>query len=320
MLRESTGFDLLLGNTELKRQIQEMLLQKKIPHCILISGPSGSGKHTLARLLGAALQCTGAQPPCGSCSGCRKAMHGQHPDIITVDDPEHKTISVRQIRSVCADVYIRPNEGSRKIYLFPDAEKLTAIGQNTLLKILEEPPDYAVFLILASNPALLLPTVRSRCIELRLCPLPDALLQSALRARIPGRSEDDYALAAQSGYLGQALCLLAEPDWFDETQPLLQAFANRDALALLTILTPMEKWNRDTLLRAFMQWESLLMQALQHCYGMPCHNPVLRTIREKRTAGEIMQAIDYIRQAERNHQANGNAGAICGALAVQFAI
>ena len=189
-------FTELLGNEQLKQRLAGMLRQRKTSHCYLIAGPDGSGKHTLAALLAAALQCTGpGEAPCRRCPQCRKALGGIHPDVVFVDDETKKTLPVDLIRRVCADVFIRPNEGAHKVYVFPHAEKLTPIDQNTLLKVLEEPPAYAVFLLLAPNPGLLLPTVRSRCAALQLAPLPEDVLLGALRRRCPGRDEADYRRA-----------------------------------------------------------------------------------------------------------------------------
>ena len=170
------GFDGLLGNEQIKRNLAASLEKGHISHFYLISGPEGSGKHTLARLLAAAILCRGADKPCGKCTPCRKVAEGVHPDCITVDDPEKKTVPVDLIRQARADVYIQPNESEHKIYLFPRAQDMGLPGQNALLKVLEEPPAYGVFLLLTTNADALLPTVRSRCTELRMEPLPQSLL------------------------------------------------------------------------------------------------------------------------------------------------
>ena len=156
------SFDALLGNEQLKNDLTISLQTGHISHCCLITGPEGSGKHTLARLLAAAILCQGRDRPCLTCHPCRKVLEGLHPDFITVDDPEHKTVSVDVIRQARADIFVQPNESDRKIYLFPRAQDMGLPGQNALLKVLEEPPAYAVFLLLADNPEKLLPTVRSR--------------------------------------------------------------------------------------------------------------------------------------------------------------
>ena len=174
------GFDGLLGNEHIKRNLAASLEKGHISHFYLISGPEGSGKHTLARLLAAAILCRGADKPCGKCTPCRKVAEGVHPDCITVDDPEKKTVPVDLIRQARADIYIQPNESEHKIYLFPRAQDMGLPGQNALLKVLEEPPAYGVFLLLTTNADALLPTVRSRCTELRMEPLPQSLLREEL--------------------------------------------------------------------------------------------------------------------------------------------
>lgn len=141
-----------------------------LSHALLFTG-SGD-RVCAARLAAAAMECTSeGDKPCGHCEGCRKVVEHVHPDVITVQDPEHKNISVDVIREVRSDSYIRPNEGNRKIYLFPDCSLLTEADQNVLLKIVEEGPPYASFLFCAENSAAVLQTLRSRCVELKLHPV-----------------------------------------------------------------------------------------------------------------------------------------------------
>lgn len=160
------SFDALLGNDTIKARLSSALSNRRLSHCFLITGPVGSGKHTLARLLSAAMQCTQETKPCLQCSQCRKVLDGMHPDIIHVTDSDRKAVSVKIVREACADLYIRPNEGNRKIYLFD--QELNPQGQNALLKSIEEPPPYGSFLLLTQHAEQMLPTIRSRCVELRL--------------------------------------------------------------------------------------------------------------------------------------------------------
>ena len=156
------GFDALLGNGQLKENLSAAKRKGRMSHFYLLSGPRGSGKHTLAKLIAAAMLCPEADAPCGVCRSCRKVLGGNHPDYITIDDPSKKTVPVDLIREARADIFVRPNEGEKKIYLFPRAQDMGIPGQNALLKVLEEPPPYGVFLLLTDNPEKLLPTVRSR--------------------------------------------------------------------------------------------------------------------------------------------------------------
>ena len=244
---EFPGF---LGNDQLKASLSAAVDRQRAAHFYLLSGPRGAGKRTLARLLAAALLCQDShRRPCGQCGSCRKVLAGFHPDLIPVDDPDKKTVSVETVRQAREDLFIRPNEGERKIYYVPRAQDLGLPGQNALLKVLEEPPPYGVFLLLADNPDRLLPTVRSRCVELRLQPLEESQLAEALRQAFPQASQEALASAIwrSGGWLGQAKELLQEGRWLPQTESFAQAYSRRNHLQLLQILTPMEKLKRDQL-------------------------------------------------------------------------
>ena len=131
-----TGF---LGNDAVKARLSGAFASGRVAHSYLICGPVGSGKHTLTRILCAAMQCEGRgeKIPCGVCSGCRKALEGVHPDIITVDDPDHKAMTVDPIRAARSDMFIRPNEGKRKIYIIPRGQDMNESAQNALLPIID---------------------------------------------------------------------------------------------------------------------------------------------------------------------------------------
>lgn len=316
---KTIDFSQLLGNEQLKSRLSGALLQGKTSHCYLVCGPEGSGKYTLAKLLCAALQCTSQeQLPCRHCSHCHKVFHGIHPDVIVVDDDSKKMLPVDQIRDVCGDVHLLPNEGGKKIYLFPHAEKLSPAGQNTLLKSLEEPPAYAVFLLLTPNPGLLLPTVRSRCAELHLSPLPQQLIVQELEQRVPGHSPEAYRQAAVCGYLGQAASSLDGPKRSPQTDGFAAAFASRNSLAMLEVLMSMEKWKRDQLLPILREWEDFLEASLAARCGRKSLDPAVCQIRDSRTAREILAAAEHIRKAQEYCNANVAVGAICGALSVNL--
>ena len=150
-------------------RIREAATRGTLSHALLLTG-SGD-RMSAACFAAAALECTGEESrPCGVCPACRKVLAGIHPDVITVRDPDHKNIAVDVVRAIRADAYIRPNEGRRKVYVFPDCALLTEQDQNVLLKVVEEGPPYAAFLFCAENAAVVLQTLRSRCVELKLHP------------------------------------------------------------------------------------------------------------------------------------------------------
>ncbi len=148
-----------------------MDLPETLSHAYLITGGSGESRAAYARRLAAAYLCEGEHPPCGKCRHCRKLAVGAHPDFVEVGLPADKReIGVEQARTIRADAYVMPNEAARKVFLIDPADALNPAAQNALLKVLEEGPAYAAFLLAAEQPGRLLDTIRSRCEQINLPP------------------------------------------------------------------------------------------------------------------------------------------------------
>ena len=310
------GFDALLGNDRLKENLRSARAKGRMSHFYLLSGPRGSGKHTLADLIAASMLCEAPDGPCGVCRSCRKVLGKSHPDYITIDDPDKKIIPVRLVREARSDMYIKPNEGQKKIYLFPRAQDLNLEGQNALLKVLEEPPPYGVFLLLTDNPEKLLPTVRSRCVELKLRALPEDLLRKKLRSEFPDAEESRISAAIQrsGGYLGQARELLSGEGLSENAKAFAAAYAGRDVFALQRLLTPMEKWKRDALIPALGQWLELLEQALLVRNGMDAVTAEAAAIGSARNPRDLMRCCASLKKAMEYAQGNVSCAAVCGWL------
>lgn len=311
------GFEGLLGNERLRENLSRSVRSGRIAHFYVISGPAGSGKHTLARLLAAAILCKGQEKPCLSCPACRKVLSGAHPDFITVDDPEKKIVPVDLIRQARADMFVRPNEADRKIYLFPRGHNMEPPSQNALLKVLEEPPEYGVFLLLTENAEKLLPTVRSRATELSLQPLPEQVLTAQLQKQFPQASPEELsaAMMRSAGYLGQAVQLLSDGNLLaPQTEEFAKAFAAKDTLALALLLASMERWKRDQLIPMLQQWEALLQDALVCRSGISAPSPTARLLATQRSSMELMDAIRHLQKVIAYAQGNVSEAAICGYL------
>lgn len=171
--------------------------RRALPHALLFTGGDGPAA---AEFAAAAMECTADHGrPCGVCRACRKVLSGIHPDVITVQDPEHKLLSAETVRNIRSDAYIRPNEGERKVYVFPDCALLTEADQNILLKTVEEGPPSAAFLFCAGSAAAVLPTLRSRCVECKLHPEeteetpPSPRAEAFLRALAKGKRGETAA-------------------------------------------------------------------------------------------------------------------------------
>jgi len=308
------GFEGLLGNERLKENLRTSVGRGRVSHFYLISGPAGSGKHTLAKLLSAAILCQNKEKPCLSCNACRKVMGNNHPDCITVTDPDHKTVAVDIVRDARADMYVMPNESDRKIYIFP--QELRAEGQNALLKILEEPPPYGVFILLTDNPEKLLPTVRSRGTELRLLALPEQVLKRALKEAFPDADEERLAAAISrsGGYLGQAKELLETGAVSQQTEDFVKSFSTRDVLGLTYVLVGMEKWKRDQAIPEWQGWLQLLQMALACQAGQPAPSALVRQLSTSRSGRELMDGVQKLQKVIEYAQGNVSVAAICGYL------
>ena len=161
-------------NSILAAAVRRAADEHRLSHAVILTG---RGDLTAAaRFLAAAHVCEGEHKPCLTCRHCRKALEGVHPDVISVQDTEHKELTVEAVRALRKDVYIRPNEAERKVYIIADCRQLNERDQNVLLKIVEEGPPYAAFVFCTDSPSALLETVRSRCVLLKY----DAVSEDAL--------------------------------------------------------------------------------------------------------------------------------------------
>ena len=190
-------------------------------------------------------------------------------------------------------------------------------GQNALLKVLEEPPKYGVFLLLTDNPEKLLPTVRSRCTELALQALPEPVLKSTLSQEFPEASPEDLssAISRSGGYLGQAKEILSQDRALPpQTLDFVRGFAARDAAHLARVLAPMEKWKREPLLQILRSWLDLMEENLAaRAMGRPA-SALARQIGEGRSAQELMEAIRHLQKVLEYAQGNVSPAAVCGYL------
>jgi len=159
----------LVGNAHLHAG-----LSGPLTHAYLLSGPQAACCRALAEIMARSLVCQSPEErPCNACPACEKAAKGIHPDIaVTVpgESGAKREIAVSQIREITRDAHTLPNEADHKVYIVEEADTLNANAQNAFLKVLEEPPSFVTFLLLAENPLRLLPTVRSRCTHLALAP------------------------------------------------------------------------------------------------------------------------------------------------------
>lgn len=262
------GFKEIVGHEQLKEHLQNALRYDKISHAYILSGEEGIGKLMLAKAFAMALQCEmGGVEPCMECHSCKQFVSGNHPDVVYVTHDKPGSIGVDDIRSkLNQDVQIKAYSSSHKIYIIDEAELMTEQAQNALLKTIEEPPSYAVIMLLTTNEDLFLPTIQSRCVKLQCKPLRDSIVKEHLVERY-GVSEaqaDIYAAFAR-GNLGKAIYLSSSEDFqllYHEMIHLLKHIKDMDISELLDYIKKineqhlslddcldfMQLWYRDVLL------------------------------------------------------------------------
>jgi DNA polymerase III subunit delta' len=230
------------GNAEIIHRLRDMLAREHFPHAMILAGPTGSGKYTLALMLAKAMNCL--QPPatdglpdfCGKCSNCIRIAQSEdldvrfseavearenlretdkketriliqtHPDVLVIPpDPPQMMIKVDQVRRVIETIYYRPGDARERVYVFTDSNFMKEAA-NSLLKVLEEPPEFATIFLLTENVGELLPTIRSRAMTFTLGALPAEEIEHDLAKRHPEWNAKQRALVARlsEGAVGRA--------------------------------------------------------------------------------------------------------------------
>lgn len=209
------NFESIIGQTEIISGLRNSILNDRIGHAYIFTGPRGIGKKTVARIFAGLLLCkeTNAFEPCGHCPSCRLQEVGSNPDYREIDT-DGASIGVDDIRSIQGDIVVRPLYSGRKVYLILDAERMTAQAQNCLLKTLEEPPGYAVIILTAANYDALLETIRSRGIRYNFKKNSPEEVRSFLESKYgKNLKELDFISSYSDGIIGTAL-ELADSDEF----------------------------------------------------------------------------------------------------------
>lgn len=311
------------GNEPLKRALAGT---ERPPHAVIVSGPKGSGRHTLAVLLAQALVCNGGgETPCGQCANCRRVREGIHPDVmgltafVSAEEAE-KEVKVGTIRDIRADAQVRPNQAGRKVYLIDQPINLPA--QNAMLKLLEEGPSYAAFLIITENSASLLETVRSRCAVLHTSPVTPAQALEYLKKRWPEKDPKDLSEAVQScqGLIGRAVDILEGEKREDGSGALAASWAEailrRSEVELMRCAAAVQtkKLSRETV--------EGLYGALGKCFrdGLvePASSSLAQRLSQALTGAQLLGLYELTREAREQCSFNVAPGHSAGWLAVKI--
>lgn len=219
------GFHDILGHEQIIAHLQNAIEEDKVSHAYIFNGPEASGKMMLAEAFAMALQCEGeGKRPCLECRSCRQAADHNQPDIIYVSHEKPNTIGVDDIRTqINNDIDIKPYSSRYKVYIVDEAQKMNQQAQNALLKTIEEPPAYAIILLLTTNADSFLQTILSRCITLNLKAVKEDKIKEYLMKhyQIPDYQADICAAFSQ-GNVGKAIQLASSEEFGELKASVLQ--------------------------------------------------------------------------------------------------
>jgi len=241
----------IIGHEYITRHLKEAINNHKVSHAYIFNGAKGTGKAILAGAFAKALQCENNDgDSCGTCHSCLQAESGNQPDIKWITHDKPATISVDDIRvQVNNDIAIKPYSSPSKIYIIPDAQKMTTQAQNALLKTIEEPPEYAILLLLTSDVNILLPTILSRCVILNIKAVDTDVITGYLIKNygIPDYKAKILASFSQ-GNVGKAIKMAVSVDFqamYDEILRLLRHIDSMEMNEIVDAIKKMEAYKMD---------------------------------------------------------------------------
>ena len=248
-----TGFQDILGNDMVKEHFKKAIENHKISHAYILTGEAGMGRKSIANAFAMTLLCEkGGNEPCMVCHSCKQVLRGKPtPDLIYVTHSKPGSIGVDDIREQINDtIMIRPYSSYYKIYIVDEAEKMTVQAQNALLKTMEEPPSYAVIILITTNQEAFLPTsLLSRCVQLKLKPLKDFTVKSYLTraSGYSGKGGEDLRSLSR-GNLGKAIHLASSDEFkelFQKVMNIVKNVRSMDIAVLLDCIREIKEMNFD---------------------------------------------------------------------------
>ena len=236
----------VIGHENVIGHFKSSIERGKVAHAYLIHGEKGTGKKMLAGLFAKTLQCeAGGTDPCGTCRSCLQCDSGNQPDVIWVTHDKPSVISVDDIRDqINKDINVRPYSSRYKIYIIPQGELMNPQAQNALLKTIEEPPEYAIIMILTNNIDKMLPTVLSRCIILNLKPVSELdIMEYLSKLGIP-MAKAKFCVEFSFGNLGKAVRLATSDEYNEIKQDCVRILKNINKMEIYDLIESVKKMSK----------------------------------------------------------------------------
>ncbi len=299
-----------LGNEQVMRDIRTADRQRMLPHAILLDGARGTGKTTLAVLLSQMAVCSSEKErPCGVCSHCRKAGRRIHPDVMIADGNHSGELSVQAVRTIRSQAYIKPNEADCRVFLLLNCDKMLAQAQNAFLKVLEEPPGNALFVLTVTSANMLLETIRSRCRLYSLIPPEVPAAAQELKRLFPDKppEEVEKAAAVHEGNIGKAAEMIQNGDEkaFALAEEIFRAAGGGNEYELLKLTSQLTS-GRAFAAEALDALEELAAQAVKASAGVQVASEAAVQLSRSQTKQRILQLEENVSRAREVLQTNVN--------------
>lgn len=312
------GFKGIVGHEDIIAHFKSSIETGNVAHAYIISGDAGSGKKALAYAFAETLECeAGGTEACGTCQSCLQVSTGNYPDIITVTHEKPNLISVDEVRDQLINtIDIKPYKGKYKIYIISDAELLNVQAQNAMLKTIEEPPAYAVILLLTTNLDKLLETVKSRCLKLQTKPIRERDVLAYL-TNVMGLTKEKayFCLDFAQGNLGKAIKLAGNDEYAAIVDSVVGVLANIDEMDVETLGKAVKdieqfKMSMNDYMDLMMMWyrDAMMLKVTGNVDKILFKNEfsTLKKQAGKLTFKSIEDKIDAIAKAEQRLLANAN--------------
>ena len=317
-------FQDIIGQEQIKEHMKNALKSNKISHAYIIHGEKYAGKEFIAKIFAMALQCEERAKgnfesvPCQKCHACKQALSDNQPDIIKLThEKTPNSISVDDIREqISGNVVIKPYSSPYKVYIVPEAEKMTQQAQNALLKTLEEPPEYAVIMLLTSNINALLPTILSRCVVLNMKPVSDQLVRKYLMEEMKVTDyKADVCVAFARGNLGKARSLASSEEFENvktEAISVLKYMQDMEVYEMIAAIKHINEYKLNVVdyLDIILIWyrDVLLFKATNDINRLVFReeSSTLRKVASRCSYEGLEKVIEAIEKAKRRLEANVN--------------
>ncbi len=239
-------FEKIYGNYKIKETLTKAVKQNTVSHSYLFIGNSGIGKKMIAKEFSKMLLCIQEEKYCGKCKSCIEFDSNNNPDFLLIE-PDGNSIKIDQIRYLQKKIQEKPIISSKKVYIIDSADKMTKEAQNCLLKTLEEPPSFAILILIGSNESDFLQTIKSRCMILHFQNIENKEIKEYLEINYGLTNINENILETFQGSIGKAIFLKDKQEEYNNIQKLIDELENKDIIDIIKFAEPLYKGKEEIL-------------------------------------------------------------------------